>query len=95
MLKQILTEGERYVMTMFSVLSFKEQGIYDGINNIGSIVVRFLFRPVEDSLYFYFTQCVRRDEEISNQNPVSSFLNFLSYMVSKTKVLLFFNYCIF
>lgn len=58
-------------MTLFSVLSFKEQGIYDIINNLGSLIVRFLFRPVEESLYFYFTQMISRDVPMKNQDHVS------------------------
>ena len=68
--KQILTEGERYVMTLFSVMSFNQQGIYDVVNNLGSLAARFLFRPIEDSLYFYFSQSIRRDVAIKDQNQV-------------------------
>ncbi|XP_034254900.1 protein RFT1 homolog [Thrips palmi] len=68
MLKQILTEGERYVMTLFSVLSFEEQGVYDVVNNLGSMAARFLFRPIEDSAYFYFSQMIRRDLPIPKQD---------------------------
>ncbi|KAJ1524816.1 hypothetical protein ONE63_009686 [Megalurothrips usitatus] len=67
-LKQILTEGERYVMTLFSVLSFGEQGIYDVVNNLGSMAARFLFRPIEESAYFYFSQMIRRDLPITEQD---------------------------
>jgi len=67
-LKQILTEGERYVMTLFSVLTFYEQGVYDVVNNLGSLAARFLFRPVEESSYFYFSQLVHRDKDIKHQN---------------------------
>uniref|UniRef100_A0A1B6KM47 Protein RFT1 homolog n=1 Tax=Graphocephala atropunctata TaxID=36148 RepID=A0A1B6KM47_9HEMI len=68
-LKQILTEGERYVMTLFSVLSFYEQGVFDVVNNLGSLAARFLFRPIEESAYFYFSQLVIRDKSIDDQNP--------------------------
>nr|CAD7441970.1 unnamed protein product [Timema bartmani] len=67
-LKQVLTEGERYIMTLFSVLTFSEQGIYDVVNNLGSLAARFLFRPIEDAAYFYFSQMVRRDSPIQEQN---------------------------
>ncbi|XP_026286536.1 protein RFT1 homolog [Frankliniella occidentalis] len=67
-LKQILTEGERYIMTLFSVLSFGEQGIYDVVNNLGSMAARFLFRPIEESAYFYFSQMIRRDVPIAKQD---------------------------
>lgn len=69
-LKQVLTEGERYVMTLFAVLSFHEQGVYDVVNNLGSLAARFLFRPIEDSCYFYFSQSVKREVSIQSQNQV-------------------------
>lgn len=92
-LKQILTEGERLIMTVMPVLSFAEQvsinikrklvnysitfyciqkGTYEVVNNLGSLAARFIFRPIEDNFYFYFTQMVKRDEKISNQSPVST-----------------------
>ncbi len=39
-LKQVLTEGERYVMTVLSLLSLAEQGIYDVVSNLGSLAAR-------------------------------------------------------
>ncbi|KAF6201715.1 hypothetical protein GE061_004110 [Apolygus lucorum] len=69
-LKQVLTEGERYVMTLFTVLTFYEQGVYDVVNNLGSLAARFLFRPIEESAYFYFSQIVSRDKPISEQNQL-------------------------
>ncbi|BES98557.1 Rft protein [Nesidiocoris tenuis] len=67
-LKQVLTEGERYVMTLFTVLTFYEQGVYDVVNNLGSLAARFLFRPIEESAYFYFSQIIARDKDIAEQN---------------------------
>ncbi|XP_047365964.1 protein RFT1 homolog isoform X2 [Vespa velutina] len=69
-LKQILTEGERLIMTVIPVLSFTEQGTYEVVNNLGSLAARFIFRPIEDSGYFYFTQMVKRDKPLLEQNPI-------------------------
>lgn len=66
-MKQILTEGERYVMTLFSVLSFYEQGVYDIVNNLGSLAARFIFRPIEEAAYFYFSQTVEREMPMKDQ----------------------------
>lgn len=66
-LKQVLTEGERYVMTVFAVLSFAEQGVYDVVNNLGSMAARFLFLPIEESSYFYFAQMINRTVPIEKQ----------------------------
>nr|CAG4647834.1 EOG090X04LH [Moina brachiata] len=64
LLKQLLTEGERYVMTVFSVLTFAEQGVYDIVNNLGSMAARFIFLPIEESSYFYFAQKLSRNKPL-------------------------------
>lgn len=69
-LKQVLTEGEKYVMSLSPVLSFSEQATYDIVNNMGSLAARFIFRPIEDSSYFYFTQTIARDVALKEQNRV-------------------------
>lgn len=66
-LKQVLTEGEKYVMSVSPVLSFSEQATYDIVNNMGSLAARFIFRPIEDSSYFYFTQTIARDIRLNDQ----------------------------
>ncbi|XP_055376756.1 protein RFT1 homolog [Condylostylus longicornis] len=66
--KQILTEGEKYVMSISPVLSFSEQATYDVVNNLGSLAARFIFRPIEDSSYFYFTQTISRDLSLIRQD---------------------------
>ncbi|XP_059614048.1 protein RFT1 homolog [Phlebotomus argentipes] len=68
-LKQILTEGEKYVMSVSPVLSFSEQATYDVVNNMGSLAARFIFRPIEDSSYFYFTQTIARNLKLKEQEP--------------------------
>lgn len=41
-MKQVLTEGEKYVMTVSPVLTFSQQSIYDIVNNLGSLAARYL-----------------------------------------------------
>lgn len=65
LLKQLLTEGERYLMTAFHMLSFSEQGLYDVVANLGSLAARFLFQPVEENAYVYFSRTVERGKPIS------------------------------
>ncbi|XP_069795623.1 man(5)GlcNAc(2)-PP-dolichol translocation protein RFT1 isoform X2 [Narcine bancroftii] len=67
LLKQILTEGERYVMTFLNVLNFGEQGIYDIVNNLGSLVARFLFLPIEESFYIFFSNVLERGKDPGHQ----------------------------
>lgn len=33
-------------MTIFNVVTFAEQGVFDVISNLGSLVARFLFLPI-------------------------------------------------
>lgn len=72
-IKQILTEGEKYVMSLTPDLTFSEQATYDIVNNLGSMAARFIFRPIEDSGYFYFTQTVARDVTLKQQDKVRDF----------------------
>lgn len=83
--KQVLTEGEKYVMSVSPVLTFAEQATYDVVNNLGSLAARFIFRPIEDSSYFYFTQMVSRDLPLhqQDQNKVQESCQVLS-QVCKT-----------
>ncbi|XP_036389755.1 protein RFT1 homolog [Megalops cyprinoides] len=66
-LKQILTEGERYVMTFLNVLNFGDQGVYDIVNNLGSMVARFIFLPIEESFYVFFAKVLERGKEVRSQ----------------------------
>ncbi|CAG9786776.1 unnamed protein product [Diatraea saccharalis] len=66
--KQLLTEGEKYVMSVSPVMTFSEQATYDVVNNLGSLAARFIFRPIEDSSYFYFTQMVSRELPLHKQD---------------------------
>ncbi|XP_041080857.1 protein RFT1 homolog [Polyodon spathula] len=67
-LKQILTEGERYVMTFLNVLNFGDQGVYDIVNNLGSLVARFIFQPIEESFYIFFAKVLERGKQAKQQN---------------------------
>lgn len=67
-LKQVLTEGEKYVMSISPILTFHQQATYDIVNNLGSLAARFVFRPIEENSYFYFTQTLKRDIPLSQQD---------------------------
>ncbi|XP_023571441.1 protein RFT1 homolog isoform X5 [Octodon degus] len=66
-LKQILTEGERYVMTFFNILNFGDQGVYDIVNNLGSLVARLIFQPIEESFYLFFAKVLEREKDATLQ----------------------------
>eukprot|EP00049_Salpingoeca_infusionum_P010903 m.187817 g.187817 ORF g.187817 m.187817 type:complete len:615 (+) comp14781_c1_seq1:200-2044(+) len=61
-LKQLLTEGEKFLMTISHVLSFSQQGVYDVVNNLGSMVARFVFHPLEENYYTFFAALLKRDD---------------------------------
>ncbi|OQV23552.1 Protein RFT1-like protein [Hypsibius exemplaris] len=65
-MKQILTEGERYIMSGLQMLTFAEQGIYDVINNLGSLVARLLFQQVEENAYVLFSKVLPRERDQSS-----------------------------
>lgn len=54
-------------MSVSPVLSLGQQATYDVVNNMGSLAARFIFRPIEDSSFFYFTQTIARDVELKDQ----------------------------
>ena len=59
-LKQLLTEGERFAMTFLPLISLAEQGVYDVVNNLGSLVARFVFMPIEEAFFLFFAHVVDR-----------------------------------
>lgn len=73
LLKQVLTEGEKYVMSVSPILAFHEQATYDIVNNLGSLAARFIFRPIEENSYFYFTQTISRNVLLAKQSRVSEY----------------------
>lgn len=68
LLKQVLTEGEKYVMSISPILTFHQQATYDIVNNLGSLAARFIFRPIEENSYFYFTQTLVRETPLEQQS---------------------------
>ncbi|XP_073498830.1 man(5)GlcNAc(2)-PP-dolichol translocation protein RFT1-like [Phyllobates terribilis] len=54
-------------MTFLNVLSFGDQGVYNIVNNLGSLVARFVFLPIEESFYVYFSKVLERGKTVRNQ----------------------------
>eukprot|EP00750_Incisomonas_marina_P012751 INCI17150.1.p1 GENE.INCI17150.1~~INCI17150.1.p1 ORF type:complete len:615 (+),score=86.14 INCI17150.1:267-2111(+) len=61
-LKQFLTEGERFLMTIVANINFEAQGVYDVVCNLGALAARFVFKPVEESYYVFFAKIISRDD---------------------------------
>ncbi|CAG0894040.1 unnamed protein product [Cyprideis torosa] len=68
-LKQLLTEGERYMMTVFALLTFAEQGVFDVVNNLGSLSARLIFQPIEEAAYSYFALTIQREKPFKEHDP--------------------------
>lgn len=73
-------------MSMSPVLSFSEQATYDVVNNLGSLAARFIFRPIEESSYFYFTQTIARDVALKDQELVNICLIYLPTVIKIVKL---------
>ena len=50
LMKQFLTKGEGYIMTFFNVMTFSEQGVYNVVDNLGSLPVTTPPQPLRFSL---------------------------------------------
>ena len=72
------------MMTVFSVVSFGEQGVYDVVNNLGSLVARFLFLPVEESFYIYFSTLLSREEGSTSTATTNNNDDDISYDLRKS-----------
>lgn len=47
-------------------------GVYDIVNNLGSMVARFLFLPIEESFYVFFAKVLERGRDVRNQKQVGT-----------------------
>jgi len=54
-------------MSLFNLVSYKDQGIYDTINNLGSLLPRLIFSTLEESAYAYFQQTLSRTKTNNEQ----------------------------
>lgn len=87
LIKQLLAESERYIMTIFPILSYSLQATYDIVQNLCSLVVRFIFQPLEESFYVYFAQEVNSYN--SDKNKIKQVLIRLLKLLLLVNILLF------
>uniref|UniRef100_A0A7E4URV5 Protein RFT1 homolog n=1 Tax=Panagrellus redivivus TaxID=6233 RepID=A0A7E4URV5_PANRE len=72
-LKQVLTEGAGYVMVFMNVLSLEQQGVYNTIERLGSLVTRLVLTPLEESAFMYFsTRLNRQSGNTANSSKKSA-----------------------
>eukprot|EP01080_Neovahlkampfia_damariscottae_P004413 gene4413-7788_t len=65
LLKFLLSEGEKFFLFLFS--SLKDQGIYDLTSNLGSLVARILFQPIEEISNTSWSKLLNKQEEKKNK----------------------------
>lgn len=46
-------------------------GVFDVVTNLGSLAGRFIFLPIEDSGYLFFTHTLKRGKPATEQEEVS------------------------
>lgn len=53
------------------IFLFIYKGVYDIVNNLGSLAARFIFLPIEESFYVYFATVLERGKDIKLQKQVN------------------------
>lgn len=79
--KQILTEGDKFLVNGF--FSVEERGVFSVMNNYGSIIVRILLNPIEESVRLSFTRSIQSkspnlQSAITNMKYLMMFYMYLS-----------------
>lgn len=59
-------------------LPFCLLGVYDIVNNLGSLVARLIFQPIEESFYIFFAKVLERGKDATLQKQVVLVLMSLS-----------------
>ena len=78
----IFLDREHNVKIMNSLLCFLLfSGVYDVISNLGSLLPRLIFLPLEDSSYLLFTQTLARKREENTEKDVGAPI-FISVVIS-------------
>jgi oligosaccharide translocation protein RFT1 len=75
--KHILTQGDTFILAMFSTLS--DQGLYGLASNYGGLIARMVFQPIEESSRNVFGKLLATTHETSKPSPesVTTALNYL------------------
>lgn len=87
-----MSVGEKYMITYFDLLTFSKQGdhkvllchttkcchkgVYDVINNLGSLVPRFIFLPIEENFNVYYANNLYRGKPAREQSKVRKMILF-------------------
>jgi len=63
---------------MQKYLGHSSVGVYDTINNLGSLVPRFIFQPIEENFSIYFANSLYRGKP-ANEQPEVQHSSYLYY----------------
>lgn len=66
-LKELLTEGEWFLMNFLPLITLTQQGTYQVVSNLGALGARLVFRSIETAAYKFFAQTVQRDTPLTKQ----------------------------
>ncbi len=66
--KLLLAEGSKLVMAAFS--NSHAQGVYGLVTNLGSLVVRTLFQPIEEAAFLSFSKSGEGESLAQHTNEV-------------------------
>lgn len=58
--KHVLAEGEKIVLLTVAPMPPADQGVYGLASNLGSLLVRMAFTPLEESAFLAFSSKCRR-----------------------------------
>lgn len=65
-------QGKQHLGWVWALLhSSLPAGVYDVVNNLSSLVARFIFQPIEESFYVFFACTLLRGEPASRQPTAS------------------------
>ncbi|KAF2362845.1 RFT1 [Trinorchestia longiramus] len=67
-LKELLTEGEWFLMNFLPLVSLTQQGTYQVVSNLGALGARLVFRSIETAAYKFFAQTLYRDTPLHLQD---------------------------
>lgn len=62
---------------LIKILALPVSGIYDIVHNLGSLAARFIFCPLEESGYLFFSQLLERGQPLKKQRKVGASCHYL------------------
>uniref|UniRef100_A0A0N4ZUD5 Protein RFT1 homolog n=1 Tax=Parastrongyloides trichosuri TaxID=131310 RepID=A0A0N4ZUD5_PARTI len=77
LLKQVITDSSGYIMTFTNALSLTEQAAYDVIERFGSLAVRLILKPIEESAQIFFNSKSNKNKRETDTDTIYTFKTLL------------------